>query len=120
MIFNLSDFDLYCVRHLIRGFPDSAVPNMFHDFVYWMINQNIGINQFVWIGIQGIKRLHSMFCDIQYTRYKACNSYISHYATAAVFTKGLSRVLGLTFVQKYSQLEPETWLRPFVNTAPEV
>ena len=22
------------------------------------------------------------------------------------------------FVQKYSQLKPETWLRPFVNTAP--
>ena len=35
----------------------------------------------------------------------------------AVFTKGLSQVLGLTFVQKYSQLKPETWLRPFVNTA---
>ena len=32
--------------------------------------------------------------------------------------KGLSQVLGLTFVQKYSQLKPETWLRPFVNTAP--
>ena len=36
----------------------------------------------------------------------------------AVFTKGLSQVLGLTSVQKYSQLKPETWLRPFVNTAP--
>ena len=36
----------------------------------------------------------------------------------AVFTKGLSQVLGLTFVQKYSHLKPETWLRPFVNTAP--
>ena len=36
----------------------------------------------------------------------------------AVFTKGLSQVLGLAFVQKYSQLKPETWLRPFVNTAP--
>ena len=32
--------------------------------------------------------------------------------------KGLSQVLGLTFVQKYSQLKPETWPRPFVNTAP--
>ena len=36
----------------------------------------------------------------------------------AVFTKGLSQVLGLTFVQKYSQLKPEAWLRPFVNMAP--
>ena len=36
----------------------------------------------------------------------------------AVFMKGLSQVLGLTFVQKYSQLKPETWLRPFMNTAP--
>ena len=36
----------------------------------------------------------------------------------AVFTKGLSQVLGLTFVQKYSQLKPKTWLRPSVNTAP--
>ena len=32
--------------------------------------------------------------------------------------KGLNNVLGLTFVQKYSQLKPETWLRPFMNTAP--
>ena len=36
----------------------------------------------------------------------------------AVFTKGLSQVLGLTFVQKYNQLKPETWLRPFMNMAP--
>ena len=32
--------------------------------------------------------------------------------------KGLIQVLGLTFVQKYNQIKPETWLRPFVNTAP--
>ena len=32
--------------------------------------------------------------------------------------KGLSQVLGLTFVYKYSQLKPKTWLRPFVNMAP--
>ena len=38
--------------------------------------------------------------------------------SGAVFTKGLSQVLGLTFVQKYSQIKPETWLRPFVNTTP--
>ena len=38
--------------------------------------------------------------------------------SGAVFTKGLSQVLGLVFVQKYSQLKPETWLRPFVNMAP--
>ena len=34
--------------------------------------------------------------------------------------KGLSQVLGLTFVYKYSQLKPKTWLRPFVNTAPGI
>ena len=39
-------------------------------------------------------------------------------SSGAVFKKGLSQVLGLTFVQKYNQLKPETWLRPFVNTAP--
>ena len=30
----------------------------------------------------------------------------------AVFTKGLSQVLGLTFVYKYSQSKSKTWLRP--------
>ena len=40
--------------------------------------------------------------------------------TGAVFTKGLIQVLGLAFVQKYNQIKPETWLRPFVNTAPDV
>ena len=40
-----------------------------------------------------------------------------HTSPGVGFTKGLSQVLGLTFVQKYSQLKPETWLRPFVNTA---
>ena len=39
--------------------------------------------------------------------------------SGAVFTKGLSQVLGLTFVQKYSKLKPETWLRSLVNTAPD-
>ena len=37
--------------------------------------------------------------------------------TGTVFMKGLSQVLGLSFVQKYSQLKPQTWLRPFVNMA---
>ena len=32
--------------------------------------------------------------------------------------KGLGQVLGVTFEQKYSQLKPETWLRPFMNIAP--
>ena len=40
--------------------------------------------------------------------------------SGAVFTKGLSQVLDLNFVQKYSQLKPGTWLRPFVNTAPGI
>ena len=40
------------------------------------------------------------------------------YTPGGVFAKGLSQVLGLTFVQKYSQLKPETWLRPFMKTAP--
>ena len=36
----------------------------------------------------------------------------------AVFMEGLTKVLGLAFVYKYSQLKPKTWLRPFVNMAP--
>ena len=47
------------------------------------------------------------------------NALKSTKTPGAVFMKGLSQVLGLTFVQKYSQLKPETWLRPFVNTAPD-
>ena len=36
----------------------------------------------------------------------------------AEFMKGLSQVLGLTFLQKYSQLKPEICQRPFVNSVP--
>ena len=36
----------------------------------------------------------------------------------AIFMKGLSQVIGLTFVYKYSQLKPKTWIKPHVNTAP--
>ena len=36
----------------------------------------------------------------------------------AVFTKGLSQVLGLSWLYFYTKLKPKTWLRPFVNTAP--
>ena len=37
----------------------------------------------------------------------------------AIFTKGLSLFLGLTFVYKCHQPKPEIRLRPFVNTAPD-
>ena len=36
----------------------------------------------------------------------------------AVFTKGLSQVLGLSWLYFYTKVKPKTWLRPFVNTAP--
>ena len=35
-----------------------------------------------------------------------------------VFTKGLSQVLGLSWLYFYTKVKPKTWLRPFVNTAP--
>ena len=38
----------------------------------------------------------------------------------AVFTKGLSQVLGLSWLYFCTKLKPNTWLRPFVNTAPDV
>ena len=38
--------------------------------------------------------------------------------TGAVFTKGLSQVLGLSWQYFYTKVKPKTWLRPFVNTAP--
>ena len=37
----------------------------------------------------------------------------------AVFTKGLSQVLGLSWLYFYTKVKPKTWLRPFVNTAPD-
>ena len=37
----------------------------------------------------------------------------------AVFTKGLSKVLGLSWLYFYTKVKPKTWLRPFVNTAPD-
>ena len=36
----------------------------------------------------------------------------------AVFTKGLSQVLGLSWLYFYTKVKPKTWLRPFMNTAP--
>ena len=42
------------------------------------------------------------------------------YRAGAVFTKGLSQVLGLSWLYFYTKLKPKTWLRPFVNTAPGV
>ena len=38
----------------------------------------------------------------------------------AVFKKGLSQVLGLSWLYFYTKVKPKTWLRPFVNTAPDV
>ena len=35
-----------------------------------------------------------------------------------VFTKGLSLVLSLNFVHKYSQPKPKVWLTPFMNMTP--
>ena len=38
--------------------------------------------------------------------------------SGAVFMKGLSQVLGLSWLYFYTKVKPKTWLRPFVNTAP--
>ena len=43
---------------------------------------------------------------------------VSDQTTDVVFMKGLSRVLGLTFANKYSQVQPKIWLKPFMNMAP--
>ena len=40
--------------------------------------------------------------------------------SGVVFTKGLSQVLGLSWLYFYTKLKPKTWLRPFVNTVPGV
>ena len=37
----------------------------------------------------------------------------------AVFMKGLSQVLDLSWLYFYTKVKPKTWLRPFVNTAPD-
>ena len=37
----------------------------------------------------------------------------------AVFTKGLREVSGLSWLYFCTKVKPKTWLRPFVNTAPE-
>ena len=37
----------------------------------------------------------------------------------AVFTKGLSQVFGLSWLYFYTKVKLKTWLRPFMNTAPE-
>ena len=41
------------------------------------------------------------------------------YKPGAVFTKDLSQVLGLSWLYFYTKVKPKTWLRPFVNTAPQ-
>ena len=47
-------------------------------------------------------------------------NYFSDCLPGAVFTKGLSQVLGLSWLYFYTKVKPTTWLRPFVNTAPGV
>ena len=47
-----------------------------------------------------------------------CAEDLSQYVPGAVFTKGLSQVLGLSWLYFYTKVKPKTWLRPFVNTAP--
>ena len=42
------------------------------------------------------------------------------YYPGAVFMKGLSQVLGLSWLYFYAKVKPKTWLRPFVNTAPGI
>ena len=44
--------------------------------------------------------------------------YHQHCTSGAVFRKGLSQVLGLSWLYFYTKVKPKTWLRPFVNTAP--
>ena len=46
--------------------------------------------------------------------------FLSTSVPGAVFTKGLSQVLGLSWLYFYTKLKPKTWLRPFMNTAPGV
>ena len=41
------------------------------------------------------------------------------YESGAVFTKGLSQVSGLSWLYFCTKVKPKTWLRPFVNTAPD-
>ena len=36
----------------------------------------------------------------------------------AVFTKGLTQVLGLIWLYFHTKVKPKTWLRPFMNTGP--
>ena len=50
-------------------------------------------------------------CNVIVVEDQSCKSW-------TILTKGLSQVLGLTFVYKYSQLKPEIWVRPLMNTAP--
>ena len=45
-------------------------------------------------------------------------SFLTVSSAGAVFTKGLSQVLGLTWLYFYTKVKPKTWLRPFVNTTP--
>ena len=39
--------------------------------------------------------------------------------SGVVFTKGLSPILGLSWLYFYVKIKPTTWLRPLMNTAPE-
>ena len=44
---------------------------------------------------------------------------IQFWILGPAFTKGLSQVLGLSWLYFYTKVKLKTWLRPFVNTAPE-
>ena len=50
--------------------------------------------------------------------YAFCPGISSVWRPGTVFTKGLSQVLGLSWLYFYTKVKPKTWLRPFVNTAP--
>ena len=50
--------------------------------------------------------------------FRKINIINTSYVPGAVFTKGLSQVLGLSWLYFYTKVKPKTWLRPFVNTAP--
>ena len=65
-------------------------------------------------------RLHFLSCPVLLPSCFEKLASLSWLSTGAVFTKGLNQVLGLTWLYFYTKVKPKTWLRPFVNTAPEL
>ena len=45
---------------------------------------------------------------------------LEYMSPGAVFMKGLSQVLGLSWLYFYTKVKLKTWLRPFMNTAPGI